>query len=249
MDNNRIKNKSVDISYGEVQEFFNGRASKENLYEYNRVIFQDSEPELALRQDKDEKELILPKLQLKEDSLVLDVGCGVGRWADDITPDIPRGAYIGVDFSSELLKIAQAKKLKNTSFYQGRFQDLDKLAKENFADKLFDVALVNGVCMYINDDDLENCLAKVYSLIKPGGIFYAKESVGKTERLTLKDFYSEELDHSYNAIYRSIADYEQAFGNVFADYKITAAGEVFREKNNNRAETTNYYWIINKARS
>ena len=104
--------------------------------------------------------------------------------------------------------------------------------------------------MYINDDDILKCLEAVNDLLVDGGVIYIKESVGKEERLTLKEFYSNELKSNYSAIYRSINEYNSLLNKKFINkyYKIVSQGETWKREQQNRSDTTSYYWIINKRK-
>lgn len=104
--------------------------------------------------------------------------------------------------------------------------------------------------MYINDDEIDNCLNSVDNLLKSGGKVYIKEPIGVSERLTLTDFFSEELNSNYNAIYRGLNEYEQLFTEHYykKEYGILSSGSTWSEQLENRKETMNYYWILKNNR-
>lgn len=247
---NRISGKTVDINEIQTKDFFRNRTKKELPHRYNYVIYQDSNPELAIERDKYEKEKMISYLKLKRDSLVLDVGCGVGRWGDEIVKYLIDGKYVGIDFSEELLKVAKEnlKEFESCCFLQGSFQEIQNVLDENNLNEQFDTILINGVLMYINDSDIEKCLESVDGLLKTKGRIYIKESVGVEQRFTLRDFYSEELSSTYNAIYRSLKEYHQLFERKFIDkgYKVISDGETWTQEQKNRTETLSYYWILEK---
>ncbi len=247
---NRIVGEKCEIDDQRTREFFEERVGKSLPHRYNYVIYQDSNPELALERDRYEKEKMLPFMDVRKDSRILDIGCGVGRWADAFAPLLTDGSYVGIDYSGDLLKLAvdALKEEKNCFFCHGRFQDILQVLERNKQKKEFDLILINGVLMYLNDNDLTQCLGFVNEMLVSGGKFYIKESVGISERFTLKDFYSEELSHNYNAIYRSISEYKQALDRVFSPetYESLSEGETWRKDQENRSETTSYYWIWKK---
>jgi len=112
-----------------------------------------------------------------------------------------------------------------------------------------DLILVNGVLMYVNDDDLRACLNNVKQLLSDGGLLYIKESVSYGKRLTLDQIYSEELAHDYSAIYRSIAEYETLWDEYFPageGWEIVEHGEVWENALGNRRETTAYFWLVRR---
>lgn len=246
MKNERIKKMKVSIDEEKTLEFFNDRIEKILPHRYNLINYQDSNPHLALERDRYEKDKIGPFLNIKDDDIVLDIGCGVGRWGDEICPQLNCGRYIGIDYSSSLLKIAQENNQPHSAYYLGKFQHMDKVIAENHLPQKYDKILINGVLMYINDTDIIHCLNLVNSYINDNGIIYIKEGVGIKERFTLKDYYSSELNHVYNAIYRSIDEYHELIQKYLIGNtnRLVQCGETWPKSKQNRSETTNYYFII-----
>lgn len=246
----RYVNSRVTIDNNKMKDFFEQRADKDLPHRYNYVIYQDSHPELALQRDEYEKSRFLKYMNLKPDSKILDIGCGVGRWGDEIVRHLSTGRYVGVDYSPNMLEVAR-KELEHTGkcdFFCGDFREIRGILSAHQVKTKFDVILLNGILMYINDDDISKCLGAVAELLAEGGVVYIKESVGKEERLTLKEFYSNELKSNYSAIYRSINEYNSLFNKIFIDkyYKTVSQGETWKREQQNRSDTTSYYWIINK---
>lgn len=249
----RVTGKRVAIDAAATKTFFEGRTKKALPHRYNYVIYQDANPELAIERDRYEKTLIQKYLRLDENSRVLDIGCGVGRWADEAVkhfPDEEAGDYVGVDFSAKLLEVAREQFAgnKKCQFLCGSFQNLQTVLEENHCVKSYDRILINGVLMYINDNEVGACLDSVDAYLMHGGIIYIKEPVGVNERFTLNQFYSEELTSEYSAIYRSLSEYTDLFTEVFfkKGYTLVACSPTWPEDLENRKETMNYYWILRK---
>ena len=80
----RIKNEKIRIDDAQVKAFFDSRVKKRLPYMINYTNYQDQHPELAVQRDVYEKSIIMPLLSLTDNSRVLDIGCGVGRWAKHI---------------------------------------------------------------------------------------------------------------------------------------------------------------------
>ncbi len=251
-DKHRVVGDKIDINEGEVKSFFDRRCEKNLPYLYNYVNYQDKHPELALERDHYEKEKILPLLGLRGGSRVLDIGCGVARWATEgvLGTISSKGAYIGVDYTAGLLEMARknTEAYANCRFFYGSFQEILSVLPPELKADGFDVILVNGVMMYINDEDIPTCLGNVSQLLAKGGIAYLKESVGFTERLTLNESYSDELTSNYSAIYRSIAEYDAFFGQYLPapGFTVLERDDMWKWNLHNRRETTAYYWIIRK---
>ncbi len=251
MSDNRIVKEKVDIDVDKVHSFFDNRVNKKLFHRYNLVNYQDNNPELALRRDRAEKQKIIPYLSLTKDSRILDIGCGVGRWGDELVLSLSGdGEYVGVDYSEKIIQVAKkACKEDNTeskrNYYIGSFQQVLEVLEKNKVQSRFDIVIVNGVMSYINDSDIRKCLMNVTKLVNNNSTIYLKESVGVNCRYTLNDIYSNELSSNYSSIYRSINEYRELYDEIFKEYILKAEGETFSDDGlKNRSETTSYYWIF-----
>ena len=251
-DKHRVIGEKIAINESEVRSFFDRRCEKKLPYLYNYVNYQDKHPELALERDRYEKETVLPLLGLRKGSRVLDIGCGVARWATAgvLGTISDEGIYVGVDYTASMLELAKknTEAYGNCRFFCGSFQEILSVLPQELRAAKFDVVLVNGVMMYINDEDISSCLGNVNSLLAPGGIAYIKESVGFTERLTLNESYSDELTSNYSAIYRSIEEYDALLGQQLpaGEFTVLERDDMWKWNLHNRRETTAYYWIIRR---
>lgn len=247
--NGRIAGQSINIDDDTTLNFFKTRIKKSLPHRYNYVIYQDSNPELALQRDLYEKEKIAPYLKISEHSMVLDLGCGVGRWGDEIVPKLTAGKYIGIDYNEDFLKIAKENfsYSKRCAFYRGSFQESENILRDH-GYSAFDTILINGVLMYINDIDIRACLESLDYFMRQGSRIYIKESVGTNTRFTLSNFYSLELGSQYNAIYRSLTEYNNLFQEVYTSkgYRIIASDATWKHELENRKETLSWYWIIER---
>lgn len=247
----RITETIVDID--DTHSFFEGRIHKQFPHRYNYVIYQDSNPRFAIERDLFEKNKIAPLLYTGSDSYVLDVGCGVARWGDYFKDVLDAGKYVGIDFSESLLRIAEEQYAGDSRyvFARGMFQELERVIIENGLPDQYDNVLINGVLMYINDGEIENCLTKVKKVVKENGRVYIKESVGVNNRFTLNHYYSAEMNTDYSAIYRSIDQYHRLFNKEFIDsgFDTVSSGYTWDKELSNRDETTSYYWVFRRTRS
>ncbi len=244
----RIKDKVTDIDYEETKKFFTKRAEKfQEENPYIVTMYQDNHPELARNRNRAETETLRPKLKLSEKSRVLDIACGIGRWADAI--DIEIDEYCGVDFSSELIDIArQRNKKENFSFYEGTISEVDRVLLENGKGR-FNRVLMVGILMYLNDNDLLLTLQSVEKACEEHTVLCIREPIGISERLTLKDFFSDELQDNYNAIYRTRGEFQRFFNTVFMEkgFSVVEEGFLFDDAAlNNRKETAQYYYILER---
>lgn len=245
----RVYQEKLDIQYEDTKEFFAKRAScyhEDNPYSV--TMYQDNNPELVVKRNEREIAFLMPKLQLSESSRVLDVACGIGRWADAITMNIDK--YVGVDFSDELIEIAKRRnKRENFSFYQGGATELQKVISGNGQEAAYNVVLVMGLQIYLNDGDISLLFKQICSLCGKEAVVCLREPVAIEERLTLKEFYSEDLKENYNAIYRTCEEHMRNYSQVFGreGFALVEEGFLYKEESlNNRRETAQYYWIYKR---
>jgi trans-aconitate 2-methyltransferase len=128
-------------------------------YRWDAEDYRDS----SSQQKKWGREL-LPKLALRGDERVLDIGCGDGKLTAEIAALVPSGYVVGIDSSPEMIALAG-------SSFPGRdhpnlsWEVMD--ARELRFDGEFDVAFSNAVMHWISDQPL--MLEGVRKSLKPGG--------------------------------------------------------------------------------
>ena len=244
----RVEDERIAIDASAVKSFFDNRCKKKLPYLYNYTNYQDNHPELALKRDQWEKQIIAPLLNLQAGESVLDIGCGVGRWGQWVLEQ--DACYFGVDYSQSLLNLAQEALPASECCHWlcSSFQDLlPALAQAGYGQQQFDKIFINGVFVYINDEEIPGCIRAADCLLKPGGRFYLREPVGREQRLTLNGIYSDELASQYSAIYRSIDEYQALWVRYLKTYKCIASDELWKQDLANRKETTAYYWLWEKT--
>lgn len=143
---NRVYNEKVLVDTDKIKKFYNDRASKAESFdnEYTLVLLKDSKPELAQKRDEFEKKVILPQLNMNSDSNVIDIGCGIGRWADALANKVH--SYVGIDFSESMIHLASRRfeSYDNVQFYVSSFQNFETVIKKRF-DRLI---IGGGVYVY-----------------------------------------------------------------------------------------------------
>lgn len=202
----RIYSQKVDIKTEYTKHFYDNRAKKIEEMEnpYVAVLLGDQNPQHAIAWNKFEKDTILPQLHIRKDTVLLDIGCGIGRWAESVIPIC--GGYVGTDFSEEMIKLAEQRcdfageihKFLNLSFQE--------TVKRKFERK-FGCAIICGVCMYINDADLKRCFDGLLDLLDEHCVLYLTETVALETRLTLDHLPSDALEANYDVIYRTPDEY------------------------------------------
>lgn len=105
----RVYGEKINIDTEKTKKLYDERAknisSMKNIY--TSVLLGDQNPEYASEWNKIEKDLILPYLNVQKKSCVIDLGCGIGRWAETLMPLC--NSYVGIDFSSEMVAVANKR--------------------------------------------------------------------------------------------------------------------------------------------
>ncbi len=244
----RITEKITDIDYRETKRFFKNRAEKFSVDNpYSVTMYQDNNKELVQERNRKETEKLCPLLKLNSDSKVLDVACGIGRWADALPETIRE--YCGLDFSGELVAIANQRNTReNFSFLEGAADELEETLVKNGKGK-FNRILMVGILIYLNDGELDSTLAQIEKCCEEHSVICIREPIGIKERLTLKDYFSDELKDHYNAIYRTHQELQRFFETSFFNhgFRLIQKGFLFDEDAlNNRKETAQYFYILER---
>jgi cyclopropane fatty-acyl-phospholipid synthase-like methyltransferase len=242
------ENSKPRIEKDSVARFFRERAQKvESVGAIRAVIYQDKHPDLAEKRDAAEKARLLPLLELDHSLRVLDVGCGTGRW----TADLAHGcaSYHGIDFSAELIAHARSAFIESESlrFTVASAEDYSLISLGET--QPFDRILCCGVMIYLNDEDVEHAFNCMASVAAPKTRIVLREPVGTHERLTIKEHFSDELEQSYNAIYRTMQELIDCMeGTLFAaGFRVAGSGNVYDTPLNNRAETIQRWIALDRT--
>ncbi|GLX13026.1 hypothetical protein Pstr01_12650 [Pseudomonas straminea] len=251
MDVRRIKGRPVSIDYGSTQAFFEARGQRHYANPLSATMYQDEQPELVAARDQAEKQRVSSSLVLTGIGKVLDIGCGVGRWGWFLVEHCPGLRYLGVDFSASLIE--QAKRESGSRNLEGLdFQVMSATRLEPDALLLpepFDLLLISGLLIYLNDEDCAKVLRDAAHLCAPGGAIYLREPVGIEERFTLDRFYSRELADEYSAIYRTVDELRSLMSGALQGTEVAIEQEdvLFPDSLEKRAETRQYFFILRRA--
>lgn len=233
----RIYGEEKDISSEKIKSFFDERANKEVENLLSITEYQDAE-NVKERHEKESK-ILLNELDL-DNKKILEIGCGIGRWAEVFQDKCL--SYNGIDYSENLINIANENyKYDNCHFQCMSATDISKDSLK--INPPFDIIIITGVLLYINDEDIKKISEIISNLIHEDSVIFIKEPLSNIgERLTLKDFYSEELENEYNAIYRTPEELLSLFENVKDDYSVKR-GDMYNDLNK-REETSYKYFVI-----
>lgn len=233
----RLNGTIHDISYSATLEFFEGRGRvAQPDAPLMATMYQNSS--LASKRDAWEKETVLRLLALRGNESVLDIGCGCGRWAEALAGRI--GSYLGVDFSRELLKLAEKHGCPSVRFQCLSVQDFSPAAL--IVPPPFDLFICAGILIYLNDRDVLRLGHSIAEVASRRAHVYVREPMATEERLTLDRFHSAELEAEYSAIYRTLAQCNELFGEPLhqAGFRCTLEQALYPPELCNRKETEQY---------
>ena len=112
-----------------------------------------------------QKKLQVMREYFQPDMEVLELGCGTGSTAILHAPYVKH--ILAIDISAKMIEIAQGKvdaeKIENITFEQSSIDDL------RVPDQTLDVVL--GLSILHLLENKEGIIARVYKMLKPGGIF------------------------------------------------------------------------------
>jgi 2-polyprenyl-3-methyl-5-hydroxy-6-metoxy-1,4-benzoquinol methylase len=247
---NRIYGENVNINNEKTKSFWNQRANKYNKeHPYMTVKLGDNKPEQSDEWDVYEKSHAISKLGIKHEDYVIDIGCGVGRFADFIIPQCKY--YLGTDFAEKLITIANDRiyPLFSQDKYQFVVEHIRNIKQDNpdipYCGS-YNIVILAGILMYINDNDIQNLLNNILGMVSKKCTIYFSGPVAKELRLTLNEYYSNELKSNYSAIYRTENEYMIFFDLMFKNgFTLSEKGDynMFSLK---KSETERIYMILKK---
>ena len=235
------------IDYTATLDFFENRAGLAHGRPANEVVRNwNTGTDLSARREADELDRVLPHLPEDLPLRVLDVGCGVARWAHVLDGRMRR--YVGTDFAGGIIELAQ----RNLSTVAERTET--RLIVCNAADLAtsevaefgpFDFVIMGGVLAYLNDRDVKSCLEAVANMLSSTAVVYMRESVALGQRLTLDRHWSAELNGEYSAIYRNAKWYRTVITDVLVgDHRRVLHDQEMDPLLKDHVDTTQHYFIL-----
>jgi amino acid adenylation domain-containing protein len=163
-------------------------------------------PEVAEYVGQTESDHMFRVLKADPELEVLDLGCGFGRWAVEFGKRCHR--VVAVDFSPKMIERAhdfsRARGLTNIQHHVSPIQDFSSSDR-------FDIVLLSGVLVSIDDSQLLDTLENARQQLKPGGRIVVREIVAINNRHTLSSRIPNDPQSQHYSFYRRTNDYVQAF--------------------------------------
>ena len=236
----RIYADKIEIDNNSTKEFWENRAN--NINNLQTVLLGSDKTGIEQNTRNEHEKLIVESVVKQiHNPRILDIGCGIGRWAENLINQFD--SYTGVDFSEGFINFASEKfaNYSNIKFYNNSILNLDK----EILDSKFNFIICTGVLMYVNDTNLSKFFKTLKQMTNTCNIqnIYIQESISIMDnRLTLNQFESKDLKTNYNAIYRTKQEYEEYFKTNKFD--IIKTDLLLDNKSGAREETNAQYWIL-----
>lgn len=239
----RVYADKIEIDNDSTKEFWENRAN--NIDNLQTVLLGSDKTGIEQNTRNEHEKLIVESvIRQIQNPRILDIGCGIGRWAENLINQFDY--YAGVDFSEGFINFASKKfaNYSNIKFYNNSILNLDK----EILNSKFNFIICTGVLMYVNDSNLSKFFKTLKQMIaniyKVYDIYiYIQESISLMDaRLTLNQFESKDLKTNYNAIYRTKQEYEEYFKTNKFD--IIKTDLLLDNKSGAREETNAQYWIL-----
>lgn len=153
------------------REYWENRANKFSELTVGRLDWDKNQLD---KETKKNLKLLIPFFikYFSKKSVILEVGCGVGRLSYNLLPYVKK--IVGIDISRRLLEIAKQKKrnIENIDFIY-----LKKEGKFPLKNEQFDGILTFTVLQHIvNDNKFKRTLSEISRVIKKGGILISYEN-------------------------------------------------------------------------
>lgn len=142
-------------------------------------------------------------VELAQDGLCLDVGCGSGALTIAVAKRNPQAKIIGIDrwgkeyasFSKELCESnASEEGVTNTEFMQGDAVKLD------FPDEIFDAVTSNYVYHNIPSKNRQDILRETFRVLKKGGTFAIHDIMSKSKYGDMQKFADELKSEGFESV-------------------------------------------------
>tara|TARA_Y100001958_G_C21161197_1_gene495030 strand:+ start:490 stop:1194 length:705 start_codon:yes stop_codon:yes gene_type:complete len=193
------------IDKDKVGEFWRNHSAKFQLNENSGLSNLEMDEELGQLKLKEERRVINQYFK-NLNGCMLDLGAGSGEWSFFLAKQFSK--VIAVEKTEGMIEVFNKKlvssKSKNIELIESDVTSLD-------IPEDVDVVFMSGLCIYINDLDLEKLLSDLVSNCKSQLEIIVRDGTALTKRHFIDGEYSEALDASYYALYRTREEYIRLF--------------------------------------
>jgi 2-polyprenyl-3-methyl-5-hydroxy-6-metoxy-1,4-benzoquinol methylase len=166
----------------DARKYWDSRATEISREKYMSMVLL-GQNEIAKYRDLKEKRIFTNFVPVTKDLVILDVGCGSGRWELYLARRC--GSIVGFDLSPALIDVAQyllAKEdINNVTLKCCSVNDY------NCHDRKFDIVIISSVMLYVPDSDAVQLLRKVVGMMNENGALFSMEFTGIRETFVSSD--------------------------------------------------------------
>lgn len=156
----RVYADKIEIDNNSTKEFWKNRAN--NINNLQTVLLGSDKTGIEQNTRNEHEKLIVESVVKQiQNPRILDIGCGIGRWAENLINQFDY--YAGVDFSEGFIDYASKKfsDNENIKFYNNSILNLDK----EILNSKFNFIICTGVLMYVNDTNLSKFFKTLKQMI------------------------------------------------------------------------------------
>jgi trans-aconitate methyltransferase len=141
-------------------------------------------------------ERLISSASIDLDGAVLDLGSGVGFWAEYFAQRFGKVTAIEASLPLYGATVARCSQYANATLLNDDVLNFEP-------DNLYSMIFLGGMLMYLNESDVISLLKRVTPFLEPGGIVLCRESTVRSGTLTRKG--------DYQVVYRSVQTYSDLF--------------------------------------
>ena len=235
------------IDKEKIKSFFIERANKhDNKNPLKSVIYQDKNPKLAKKRDIFEKKKIQKILNIKKNDIILDIGCGIGRWAESFSKIVKK--YVGIDYIDDFIKIANLKYSKKENVHFICLESTELSNSKIKSHSPYTVFMILGLHPYIDDEECYDIFKKLIGLSAEKSQIIIREPIGVKKEIILDNVWSEDMETYYTAKYRTREWFKEMFNKILypEGFKLNLDEALYPDHLNNRKETKQHLFCLKK---
>ena len=235
------------IDKEKIKSFFIERANKhDNKNPLKSVIYQDKNPKLAKERDIFEKKRIQKILNIKKDDVILDIGCGIGRWAEGFSEIVKK--YVGIDYIDDFIRIANLKYSNKENLHFICLEGTELSNSKIKSHSPYTVFMILGLHPYIDDEECYDIFKKLIVLSAEKSQIIIREPIGVEKEIVLDNVWSEDMETYYTAKYRTSEWFKEMFNKILypEGFKLSLDEALYPDYLNNRKETKQYLFCLKR---
>ncbi|TDI75510.1 MAG: class I SAM-dependent methyltransferase [Bacteroidetes bacterium] len=166
---------------------------------------------------------------------VLELGCGTGRFASFFAPLDDVRSYRGVDASADMIRVAKKKNAGLRATFA--VQAFDELQSAGASPTGYDTVflLFDGLNYLLKEDEIKDLLGRVFSIVKPGGLFIFDQSTPANSINNADYFEDSGRSGDIDFVRRSSFDAETSIHTT--SFEIVKDGVMYKETHSQQCYT------------